>query len=160
MKNQAFTLIEILVVVLIIGILAAIALPQYQRAVAKAELSQIISVVKSIKEAQDIYFLTNNKYSMSLNNLDVVIKDEAVSCDILGNETDNNAVKCKNKNFAFLAYISIQKIECAAKTQNTNSPLAYACSQLTDSEGTLRSWQICNGLVYPCIVSDKWDISF
>ncbi len=59
MKNQAFTLIELLVVVLIIGILAAIAVPQYQIAVEKSRASEALMILKSIKQAEDIWFLNN-----------------------------------------------------------------------------------------------------
>ncbi len=69
-KKQAFTLIELLVVVLIIGILAAVALPQYQAVVDKRRFSTVLPIVKSISDAQEVYYLANGQYS-SAENLDV-----------------------------------------------------------------------------------------
>ena len=59
-KNcRAFTLIELLVAVLIIGILAAVALPQYQKAVKKARLTEWATTVDALTKAVDVYLLTN-----------------------------------------------------------------------------------------------------
>ena len=51
MNNKGFTLIELLVVVLIIGILSAIALPQYETAVEKARLTEGLINAKAIVDA-------------------------------------------------------------------------------------------------------------
>lgn len=54
-----FTLIELLVVVLIIGILSAVALPQYEKAVNKARIATVKPVLKSLSDAWDVFWLAS-----------------------------------------------------------------------------------------------------
>ncbi len=73
MNKKGFTLLELLVVVLIIGILAAVALPQYQKAVAKAKVMQGIITLKAITDAQERYYLANNEYTDNVEDLDIEV---------------------------------------------------------------------------------------
>lgn len=69
--KKGFTLIELLVVVLIVGILSAVALPQYQKAVEKSRAAEALAIVRSLRMAQEAYFLANGCYLLEIKDLDV-----------------------------------------------------------------------------------------
>ena len=75
MNKKAFTLLELLVVVLIIGILAAIALPQYKLAVEKSRMTEAVTILKSISLAQDRFYMIHNRYANAyeIEKLDIEI---------------------------------------------------------------------------------------
>ncbi|MCT8469555.1 pilin [Chromohalobacter canadensis] len=53
-QQRGFTLIELMIVVAIIGILAAIAIPQYQNYVARSEVSSALATLKSLQTPAEL----------------------------------------------------------------------------------------------------------
>ena len=81
MNKTGFTLIEVLVVVLIIGILTSIALPQYQKAVMRSYFSQMLQINNAIYNAQIIFHDTYNKYADTIDELDITLpKSSNITC--------------------------------------------------------------------------------
>ena len=72
-QTKGFTLIELLVVVLIIGILSAVALPQYEKTVEKARITQLVTYVNGLSAAASVYYLANGVYPLDVRDLDVDI---------------------------------------------------------------------------------------
>ena len=66
MNRKGFTLIELLIVVVIIGILAAIAIPKFANTKEKAYLASMKSDLRNLITAEEAYFSDNTAYTSGL----------------------------------------------------------------------------------------------
>lgn len=62
-KNQGgFTLVELMIVVIIVGILAAVAIPMYQGATERAKASEAVAALGTIRGAMRVYYAEHGTY--------------------------------------------------------------------------------------------------
>ena len=127
-KNAGFTLIELLVVVLIIGILAAVALPKYELAVEKARAAEPLSVLKSLRDAQEIYYMANGTYTTNLDDLDIEVPESKNFRYVVSGQL--SVAVFSNKKPYLLAYrfatSEYASIVCGTTAQSGTSDYEYA----------------------------------
>ena len=154
MKNQikshfgGFTLIELLVVVLIIGILSAIALPQYQKAVVKSRYGSMKVLVRALADAEQVYYLANGKYTMNFDDLDISLpphRNESNASNDEGNVTrvtryfswgtcylsSSGAATCNNSQMRYSIRFSKREESCWANNLDLSSVENQICKAET-----------------------------
>ncbi len=71
LNRRGFTLIELLIVVVIIGILAAIAVPKFQNTKGKANAASLRADLRNLVTAEEAYFYDNSAYTTDINALNI-----------------------------------------------------------------------------------------
>lgn len=155
-NNQAFTLIELLVVVLIIGILAAVALPQYQKAVEKSRMTEAITLVRAIANANQAPHMATGEWAnhTQLDLLDIEIpgtnyaydggirkqtKDFIYSPN--GNVEDYIALAQRipfgSRYIIYVPQTDPGRIRCSVNSGHTPSAIQRKLCEQLDANGTL-----------------------
>ena len=143
-ERRGFTLIELLVVVLIIGILASVALPQYQKAVDKSRFSNLMAITNALAQANEVYYLANGEYATDFEELSVDIPATSIS----GNTATFDWGNCRLS--------SQQEVICFDTTRLNNAYTVYYihssrsgwedhayCASITNEAGS-RFDKVCN----------------
>jgi prepilin-type N-terminal cleavage/methylation domain-containing protein len=76
MKRKGFTLVEVLIVVIIIGILAAIGIPQFAASIEKAKGGEARAGLGHIQTGEKVYFAENEFYTANIDELDITLSEK------------------------------------------------------------------------------------
>ncbi|MDR1684693.1 MAG: prepilin-type N-terminal cleavage/methylation domain-containing protein [Elusimicrobiota bacterium] len=108
LNNAGFNLVEVLVVVLVMGLLAAIALPQYRKSLVRTELAEAVMLVKVLADSTKMYQYVHDDNlpcrpgqgnTAEFNKLDV-----SVDFDKLENQNDNFDIYYSNCEAVYAKY--------------------------------------------------------
>lgn len=88
-RRPGFTLIELLIVVVIIGVLAAIAIPKFGASKDKAYVASMKSDLRNLVTAQESYFTENNsQYAQAVTDLGTAYRPSSAVTVTLGTVTN------------------------------------------------------------------------
>ena len=70
-RRDGFTLIELLIVVVVIGVLASVAIPRFQKARGQSFRAALVSDLKNVVTAQEIYWASSQSYASDVEALNI-----------------------------------------------------------------------------------------
>jgi prepilin-type N-terminal cleavage/methylation domain-containing protein len=133
-RQKGFTLIELMIVVVIIGILAALAIPRFMAATTKSKQSEAKGILKQIYTMERTYRQQNNTY--------------------WGQGTTANAA-APNAFATIGVEITTSAIYTyTITTANSTNLLVTATCSVLDDDATVDTWTINDGGVLTCTSDD------
>ncbi|EPG0171808.1 pilin, partial [Neisseria gonorrhoeae] len=125
--QKGFTLIELMIVIAIVGILAAVALPAYQDYTARAQVSEAILLAEGQKSAVTEYYLNNGEWPENNTSAGVANPTEIKGKYVQSVTVTNGVVTAQMKPSGVNNEIKDKKLSLWAKRQDGS--VKWFCGQ-------------------------------
>ncbi|EMT4172299.1 pilin [Neisseria gonorrhoeae] len=133
--QKGFTLIELMIVIAIVGILAAVALPAYQDYTARAQVSEAILLAEGQKSAVTEYYLNNGKWPENNDKAGVASPSDIKGKYVESVTVTNGVVTAKMASTGVNKEIQGKKLSLWARRENGS--VKWFCGQpVTRDAGT------------------------
>ncbi|EMS4294549.1 pilin [Neisseria gonorrhoeae] len=132
--QKGFTLIELMIVIAIVGILAAVALPAYQDYTARAQVSEAILLAEGQKSAVTEYYLNHGIWPANNDSAGVASASKIIGKYVQKVEVTNGVVTATMKSDGVNKEIKDKKLSLWAKRQDGS--VKWFCGQpVTRADG-------------------------
>ncbi|ENX0347907.1 pilin [Neisseria gonorrhoeae] len=125
--QKGFTLIELMIVIAIVGILAAVALPAYQDYTARAQVSEAILLAEGQKSAVTEYYLNNGEWPENNASAGVASSDKIKGKYVKEVKVENGVVTATMNSSNVNKEIKDKRLSLWAKRQDGS--VKWFCGQ-------------------------------
>ncbi|HGM0616463.1 TPA: pilin [Neisseria gonorrhoeae] len=125
--QKGFTLIELMIVIAIVGILAAVALPAYQDYTARAQVSEAILLAEGQKSAVTEYYLNHGKWPKDNGSAGVASASKIIGKYVKQVEVKNGVVTAEMKSDGVNKEIKGKKLSLWGRRQDGS--VKWFCGQ-------------------------------
>ncbi|HFA7332725.1 TPA: pilin, partial [Neisseria gonorrhoeae] len=125
--QKGFTLIELMIVIAIVGILAAVALPAYQDYTARAQVSEAILLAEGQKSAVTEYYLNNGEWPKDNDSAGVASASKIIGKYVKQVEVKNGVVTATMKSDGVNKEIQGKRLSLWAKREDGS--VKWFCGQ-------------------------------
>ncbi|ENW4389944.1 prepilin-type N-terminal cleavage/methylation domain-containing protein, partial [Neisseria gonorrhoeae] len=125
--QKGFTLIELMIVIAIVGILAAVALPAYQDYTARAQVSEAILLAEGQKSAVTEYYLNHGEWPKDNTSAGVASASKIIGKYVKEVKVENGVVTAQMNSTGVNKEIQGKKLSLWAKRQDGS--VKWFCGQ-------------------------------
>ncbi|HFA3976993.1 TPA: pilin, partial [Neisseria gonorrhoeae] len=125
--QKGFTLIELMIVIAIVGILAAVALPAYQDYTARAQVSEAILLAEGQKSAVTEYYLNNGKWPANNGDAGVASASKIIGKYVKEVKVENGVVTAQMASTGVNKEIKDKRLSLWAKREDGS--VKWFCGQ-------------------------------